>query len=65
MAKKSKRTDTMAYDLFERQYRQQIEWQTEVILGNDIKDQDYQEAYDSAYEEAVEQVAAQEGITLL
>ena len=62
MAKKIKHSDAMAVDLFERQYRQQIEWQTEVLLG----DGEFKESeYDEAYEQAVEMVAEQEGITLL
>lgn len=62
MAKKFKAPDAMAVDLFERQYRQQIEWQTEVLLG----DGEFKESeYDEAYEQAVEMVAEQEGITLL
>jgi len=62
MAKKNKQPDAMAVDIFERQYRQEIEWQTEVLLG----DGEFKESeYDEAYEQAVEMVAEQEGITLL
>lgn len=60
--KKLKRPDAMAVDLFEREFRQEIEWQTEVLLGNgDFKGAEY----DEAYERAVELVADDKGITLL
>lgn len=62
MAKKNKRTDAMPVDLFEREHRQEIEWQTEVLLG----DGEFKESeYDEAYERAVELVAEDKGITLL
>jgi formylmethanofuran dehydrogenase subunit B len=62
MAKKLKRVDTMAVDLFEREYADEITWQTEVLLGNgDFKESEY----DEAYEQAVEMVAQDKGITLL
>ena len=62
MAKKNKRNDVMPVDLFEREYRQEIEWQTEVLLG----DGEFKESeYDEAYERAVELVAEDKGITLL
>ena len=52
----------MAVDLFERQYREAIEWRTEQLLG----DGEFKESeYDQAYEQAVEDVAAEEGIELL
>ena len=52
----------MPVDLFEREYRQEIEWQTEVLLG----DGECQESeYDEAYERAGELVAEDKGITLL
>jgi len=52
----------MAVDLFEREHRQEIEWQTEVLLGNgEFKESEY----DEAYERAVELVAEDKGITLL
>ena len=60
--KKNKHIDTMPVDLFEREYRQEIEWQTEVLLG----DGEFKESeYDEAYERAVELVAEDKGITLL
>ena len=60
--KKNKHVDTMPVDLFEREYRQEIEWQTEVLLG----DGEFKESeYDEAYERAVELVAEDKGITLL
>ena len=60
--KKNKHIDTMPVDLFEREYRQEIEWQTEVLLG----DGEFKESeYDQAYEQAVEEVAMEEGIELL
>lgn len=52
----------MPVDLFEREYRQEIEWQAEVLLG----DGEFKESeYDEAYERAVELVAEDKGITLL
>jgi formylmethanofuran dehydrogenase subunit B len=52
----------MAVDLFEREYADEITWQTEVLLGNgDFKESEY----DEAYEQAVEMVAQDKGITLL
>ena len=62
MAKKTKKPDTMPVDLFERDYAEAIEWRTEQILG-DRETTD--EEYDEAYEQAVEEVAADNGITLL
>ena len=60
--KKNKHIDTMPVDLFEREYRDEIEWQTEVLLG----DGEFKESeYDEAYERAVELVAEDKGITLL
>ena len=63
MAKnKNKHIDAMAVDLFEREHRQEIEWQTEALLG----DGEFKESeYDEAYERAVELVAEDKGITLL
>lgn len=52
----------MAVDLFERKYRDEIEWQTEVLLG----DGEFKESeYDEAYEKAVEMVAEDKDIILL
>ena len=62
MAKKNKREDAMAVDLFERKYADEITWQTEVLIG----DGEFKESeYDEAYEQAVEMVAEDKGITLL
>jgi len=59
---KHKHNDAMPVDLFERQYRQEIEWQTEVLLG----DGEFKESeYDEAYERAVELVAEDMDIALL
>ena len=60
--KKNKHVDTMAVDLFEREYADEITWQTEVLIG----DGEFEESeYDEAYEKAVELVAEDKGITLL
>ena len=54
----------MAYDLFEREYREQIEWRAEQLM-DDVSEGDYEEAYDAAYEQAIDEVAADNGITLV
>ena len=63
--KKSKNSNVMAYDLFEREYEQAIEWRTEQILGNGPYGNDYEAAHDAAFEQAIEEVAAENGITLI
>jgi hypothetical protein len=62
MAKKNKKSNVMAVDIFERDYAEAIEWRTEQILGDrEVTNEDY----DEAYEQAVEEVANENGITLL
>jgi hypothetical protein len=59
----------MPVDLFEREYADEITWQTEALLG-DAKDGSedgvYSESeYDQAYEQAILLVAEGEGIDLI
>ena len=62
MAKKNKKIDSMPVDLFERQYSDEITWQTEVLIG----DGEFKESeYDEAYQQAIDLVAEDKGITLL
>ena len=62
MAKKNKKIDSMPVDLFERQYSDEITWQTEVLIG----DGEFKESeYDEAYQQAIDIVAEDKGITLL
>lgn len=62
MAKKNRQSDTMAYDVFEREYGDEISWETERLLGEG----EYAEnEYDAAYEAAIDAVAAAKGITLV
>jgi hypothetical protein len=52
----------MSADLFERKFREAIEWQTEMLLGDgEFKDDEY----DIAYEKAVLLVAEAEEIELV
>ena len=57
----------MSFDLFEREYADDITWQTEVLLG-DAKDgsaADEAAEYDLAYEEAILIVAEEKGFDLI
>ena len=55
-------TPYMPADLFERKFREAIEWQTEMLLGDgEFKDDEY----DVAYEKAVLLVAEAEEIELV
>jgi len=59
----------MPVDLFEREYADEITWQTEALLG-DAKDGSedgiYSESeYDQAYEQAILLVAEDQGIDLI
>lgn len=59
----------MAYDLFERKYKKEIEVMTERILDKTLsnaklKDDDYEDYYDDAYEEAVHVLAFEKGYEL-
>jgi len=66
--KKTKRPSgkVMAFDLFERKYRKQIEMMIERILDtkNNLNDSNYDEMYDDAHEEAVFVLAAEKRISL-
>jgi len=60
---------TMAYDIFERSFADDISWQVEILLG-DVKegseDGSYSEDdYDTAYEEAILIIAEEKGIELV
>ena len=52
----------MSFDLFERDYADEISWQVEVLLQDGTYDDDQ---YDEAYEHAVEVVAEDHGIELI
>ena len=53
---------SMPVDRFERIYRNEIEWETETLLG----DGEFKESeYDEAYEQAIDIVAQDKGIVLL
>lgn len=59
----------MAYDLFERKYKKEIEIMTERILDKTLCDVKYNEDkfddyYDDAYEEAVHVLALEKGYEL-
>ena len=58
----------MPFDLFEREYADDITWQTEVLLGDakdGSEDGTYSESeYDLAYEQAIVLVAEDKGIDL-
>lgn len=52
----------MAYDVFEREYEDEISWETERLLGQGEYEDD---EYDAAFEAAIDVVAAAKGITLV
>ena len=57
----------MSFDIFEREYADDITWQTEILLG-DTKDgsaADEAAEYDLAYEEAILIVAEEKGFNLI
>lgn len=66
--KKTKNTTNkvMAFDLFERKYRKQIEMMIERILDTkeNLNESNYDELYDDAHEEAVYVLAAEKKISL-
>lgn len=62
MPKKNRNTDTMAYDVFEREYEDEISWETERLLGEGEFEED---EYDAAFEAAIDAVATAKGITLV
>lgn len=66
-ASKSKANNkVMAFDLFERKYRKEVEMMIERILDTktNLNDNNYDEMYDDAHEEAVYVLAAEKNITL-
>jgi hypothetical protein len=53
---------TMAYDIFEREFADDIGWRVETLLGEG----EFEEfEYDAAYEVAVNEVATEKGIELV
>ena len=52
----------MAYDVFEREYEDEISWETERLLGQGEYEDD---EYDAAFEAAIDVVAAAKGIILV
>lgn len=56
----------MAFDLFERKYRKELEMMIERILDtkDNLNDSNYDSIYDDAHEEAVYVLAAEKNITL-
>lgn len=63
---KKKETRVMAFDLFERKYKGQIEMLTERILDEQpsLNEKNYDDVYDDCYEEAVFVLASEKHITL-
>ena len=61
--------NTMSFDIFEREYADEISWQVEVLLGDTkegSEDSQYSEdEYDQAYEQAIKIVAKDHGIELI
>ena len=58
----------MSFDIFEREYANEIIWKTEVLLEEcgGSEDETYTESeYDLAYEQAIQLVAAEKGYTLI
>lgn len=68
MKKNTKKTPNkvMAFDLFERKYRKQIEMMIERILDTkeNLNESNYDELYDDAHEEAVFVLASEKNISL-
>lgn len=64
--RKTKAPKVMAFDIFERKYRNEIEMMTERILDTrpDLADSNYDKLYDDAHEEAVFVLASEKGIQL-
>jgi hypothetical protein len=64
--KKSIKNKVMAFDIFERKYRKQIEMMIERILDtkDNLNDSNYDEMYDDAHEEAVFVLASEKNISL-
>lgn len=56
----------MAFDLFERKYRKELEMMIERILDtkDNLNETNYDSMYDDAHEEAVYVLAAEKNITL-
>lgn len=60
---KENRPIEMPFDLFEREYADEITWQTEVLLGDHGIHTEPE--YDLAYEQAIVLVAEDKGIDLV
>jgi len=65
-SKKAIKNKVMAFDIFERKYRKQIEMMIERILDtkDNLNDSNYDEMYDDAHEEAVFVLASEKNISL-
>lgn len=65
-SKSVKKNKVMAFDIFERKYRSEIEMMIEQILDtkDNLNDNNYDEMYDDAHEEAVYVLAAEKNISL-
>ena len=61
-----KNKKVMAFDIFERKYRDEIEMMIESILDTkeNLNDNNYDQMYDDAHEEAVFVLASEKKITL-
>ena len=64
--KNVKKNKVMAFDLFERKYRSEIEMMIEKILDTktNLNDNNYDQMYDDAHEEAVYVLASEKNINL-
>lgn len=64
--KSKSKNKVMAFDLFERKYRKELEMMIERILDtkDNLNDSNYDSMYDDAHEEAVYVLAAEKNITL-
>lgn len=65
-SKSKAKNKVMAFDLFERKYRKEIEIMIERILDtkDNLNDNNYDEMYDDAHEEAVFVLASEKNISL-
>lgn len=64
--KSKSKNKVMAFDLFERKYRKELEMMIERILDtkDNLNETNYDSMYDDAHEEAVYVLAAEKNITL-
>lgn len=65
-SKSKSKNKVMAFDLFERKYRKELEMMIERILDtkDNLNETNYDSMYDDAHEEAVYVLAAEKNITL-